>query len=86
MSLHPLLTQKRYVYNALIKDESETEHILAYALYKVYKNKIITDARNQDWPETRLMQELQSLHDSVIQQKACNSISINKLVKLLMMY
>ncbi|QWA11861.1 hypothetical protein GTU79_03425 [Sodalis ligni] len=60
---------KQYLYNSLIIKEGEPEHILAYALYKVHKNKVINQARHELWSGSQLALQLKSLHDSVIQQE-----------------
>ncbi|TCL04754.1 hypothetical protein EZJ58_2891 [Sodalis ligni] len=60
---------KQYVYNSLIIREDKHEQILAYALYKVYKNKVIKQARHELWSGPQLALQLKNLHDSVIQQE-----------------
>ncbi|WP_147200773.1 hypothetical protein [Pantoea sp. CCBC3-3-1] len=69
MSLPPGPAPKTYVYNVLVTDENNVEHVIAYALYKVKKNSLIKKSRAERWPSAVLQEKLDSLHNSVIMEE-----------------
>lgn len=56
---------KKWVFTELVQDSDEPEQLIAYAMYKADKDDLAIQCRARLLPETDIVVELTSFHDSI---------------------
>lgn len=58
--------KKRWVFEALVRDEEDVQGLIAYALYKKSKHELATSLRQQGKSEEEIQKAVGDFHDNVL--------------------
>lgn len=61
---------KKWVFEALVKDDQDSIGLIAYALYKHKKHTLATSLRSEGKDEEHIQQQVQTFHDQTLQNNS----------------